>query len=546
LKIRELWRLSNIVYREISFQSVYSLRSGGLLPRRGETSIKQLVKSAQTNTLLSKILTSVFTGAFAFIAFYQPSFTSSVNVQSQTSAIIGTVTAFLSSVLFIIVFMGLQVSTSFISSKAVEILSPLPLSRRDVSNIVFVCFLRIFDLPLIVSLVAFVSAYMLLIGSVLGGLAAFISVLVTESFAVSASIALSRFFYSRVSGAGGRSGWKSLMRAIFMIVWVLPTVGIYLVLSYAFQIVQSFAALTRLLSSFANFLALVYPFSFGILISSATSLSGVDAVTLGFAIVSFFFYVLAAYYCLRWVTRTVRKLGAGQVTSVLREIVKDTMIRTASPWLGIIRKDLRVASRAPSYASLFLLPVVQTIVLASSFSSFDNVGLENALGILVGMSTLTLIIAPILFSIEGLSSSYSRTLPLRRRTLIGAKAFLATLTYVIALIVLFIVGLFVARDFSVLLIFGGTYMFSIAAGNMTELAIMANKFWKEGFAIGNIYSRLSTYIVVVLPGIAVIMMPVIGTLTAYFFNESLVLPVFGVISIMEFALAGLFIFLGEK
>lgn len=504
------------------------------------------MNSAQTNTLLSKILTSVFIAAFAFIVFFQPSFMNGPSAAPQTAAIIGAVTAFLTSVLFLIVFMGLQVSTSFISSKAVEILSPLPLSRRDISNIVFVCFLRIFDLPLIVAVVSFVSAYMFLVGSILGGLAALTAVLVTECFAVSASIASARFFYSRVSGAGGRSTWKAAMRVIFMIVWVLPTVGIYLVLNFAFQIVDSFAALTRVLTSFTSLLALVYPFSFGFLISLTTSMSGADAIALGLSILSFFLYVLAAFYCLKWVTRTVRSLGAGQVTSVLREIVKDTIVRTASPWLGIIRKDLRVASRSPSYASLFLLPVVQTVVLATSFSSFENVGLENALGILVGMSTLTLIIAPILFSIEGLSSSYSRTLPLRRRTLIGAKAFLATLTYVIALTVLSIVALFVAKDFSMLLIFGGTYMFSIAAGNMVELVIMANKFWKEGFAIGNIYSRLSTYIVVVLPGIAIIMMPVIGAIAAYFFAESLVLPIFAATSIIEFALATLFIFFREK
>ncbi len=546
MRIRELWRVSNIVYKEISFQSVFSLRSGGLLPRKGETNIKQLVNNAQTNTLLSKILTSLFIGAFAFIVFFQSQTQYPTSTVVQMSNIVGAVAAFLASVLFLIVFMGLQVSTSFISSKAVEILSPLPLSRSEISNIVFVCFLRIFDLPLVVGVIAFVAAYVFFVGSLVGGFVALIAILVTECFAVSMSIALARFFYSRVTGAGGRSRWKTFMRVIFMAVWVLPTVGIYLVLNFAIQIVQSFATLTQALSSFASLLALIYPFSFGYLISLTTFLSSANTLTIVFSAASFIIYVVAAYYSLKWVTQTVRRLGAGQVISAIREVVTDTIIGTTSPWLGIIRKDLRVASRAPSYASLFLLPVVQTVVLASSFSSLQNIGPEYALTILVGMSTLTLIIAPILFSIEGLSSSYSRTLPLRRRTLIAAKEFLATLTYVIALVVLSVVGLFTSRDFTVLLLFGGFYVFSIAAGSMVELIIMANKFWKEGFAMSNIYSRLSTYILVVLPGIVIVAVPVIGALVASSFAEELVLPIFGAASILESIVSGLFILFREK
>ena len=548
MKLRELWRLSSTVYKEVSFQSVFSLRSGGLLPKREQT-IKQLVNNAQVNTLISKIITSVFIGAFAVVVFLQPNLAGRQMTGSAVElgglSIIGAVTAFLVSVLFLIVFMGLQVSTSFISSRIVEIMSPLPLSRRDISNVVFVCFLRIFDLPLITALVAFVFSFMLFIGSPIGGFIALVAVLVTESFAVTGSIALSRFFYSRVSGAGGRSKWKSLTRVVFMIVWILPTIGIYLVLNFALQIVESFGALMQTLSSFASVLALVYPFSFGFLISYATSTGSLSLVTVSLSIVAVFMYVFAAYYSVKWVTKTVRNLGAGIVVSAVRELVKDTLIKTTRPWLGIIRKDLRVASRAPSFASLFFLPVAQTLVLALSFA-YENVDFASALGILIGMSMLTLIVAPILFSIEGLSSSYSRTLPLRRRTLIGSKTVLSTLTYVISLLVLFAVSLSLSRDFSVLLTLGSVYALSIAAGNMLELSIMANKFWKEGFAIGNIYSRLSTYILVILPGVIVVAIPIVTAVVAYLYAEQLLLAILAASCALEFAAMSSFVALRER
>jgi hypothetical protein len=50
----------------------------------------------------------------------------------------------------------------------------------------------------------------------------------------------------------------------------------------------------------------------------------------------------------------------------------------------------------------------------------------------------------------------------------------------------------------------------------------------------------------VLPGIAVILIPVIGAIAAYFFAEQLVLPIFAATSIVESVLAGLFIAFREK
>ena len=73
----------------------------------------------------------------------------------------------------------------------------------------------------------------------------------------------------------------------------------------------------------------------------------VDYVTLTLSIASSVAYVGAAIYCVRWVTRAIREIGAGGVVRGTREVVKDTIVGPQVPWLGIVRKDLRVASRAP-------------------------------------------------------------------------------------------------------------------------------------------------------------------------------------------------------
>ena len=537
MKFRELWKLSSTVYKEISFQSIFSLRVGSSLPQRGRTDIKRLVNNARVSTLISKLLTTFFIAVFGFTVFLpMTSFVhSSMPPPPKDVVIVGSVSAFLAVVLFLIVFMGLQVSTAFVSSKISDVLGALPLSKREVSNIIFVCFLRMFDIPLITGVAVFLTAYFLVGGSLLGGLLSLVAVIISEIFALALTIASARFFYSRVAAGGGRSKWQTLGRVVFMIVWILPTFGAYIVINFAGGIVQSFASLTQSLSSILQVLVLIFPFCYGYIVSYATFLEAANYTLLGLSIISSIAYVFVAAYCFRWVTRTIGTIGGGGVVTKLRGIVKDTLIKPQIPWVGIIRKDMRIASRAPSFASLFLLPAMQTIILALSFSSSSDLGLPFTLGTLTGISLITLLLPPTLLSMEGLASAYTRSLPMKKRTLISAKTLLSIVTYMISMVVLFLVASYLNRDFSFILTYGGIHGLAVSAGIMLELTLLTRKFWKEGFAVGNIYSRLTTYILILIPGFAIVMLPIIATIVAFFFAEGLALPVFLAMASSEFA-----------
>jgi len=136
------------------------------MPQGGRRDVKQIVASAKVNTLISKLITTVFIGIFAFIVFL-PVIVSDTNPAMPLEiALPGSFSAFLTVVLFLIVFMGLQVSTSFVSSKIVDVLNPLPLSRSEISRIVFLCFIRIFDIPLVAAGVIFLAVYFLIGGTI--------------------------------------------------------------------------------------------------------------------------------------------------------------------------------------------------------------------------------------------------------------------------------------------------------------------------------------------------------------------------------------------
>lgn len=482
------------------------------------------------NALISKILTTVFIAFFGAVALF-PS-----RVDSQLT-VVGSVSAFLAVVLALIALMGLQVATSFVSSKTIEVLSPLPLSKRDISAVVLLCFFRIFDLPLLTAIIAFPVLYSYLTGSILGGVASLLSVAVTEVFALALTVGLARFFYSKIAGAGGRSKWKTFLRFVLIVVWVLPTFGLYFVINFAAQTVQFFASLTQTLSTASYLLALVYPFSYGYLISFTSHEA--SSSLLGICIVSSLTYFALAVYLLRRLGEMVGRIGAGG-TAASRETVKDTIIRPGASWLGIIRKDVTVASRLPSYASLFVLPAIQTVILALAMSSISAVGLSSALGILTGMSFLTLLIPTALFSIEGLASAYVRSLPLQKKTLIFPKTILSTLTYLISLVTLFAVALYLGKDFVSILTYGMIHVLSVAAASMLELILLANRYWKGGFAIGNMYAQLSTYVLILIPGLVVVFTPIASAMAIYFVAQTLALPVFFATAISEFIAVTLF------
>lgn len=549
MRLYELWRFSKVVYKEVSFQSVFSLRSGGLLPQRDDKNIMMLAKNAELNVLVNKVLTTMFILVFALVTFIPHPFKTTFAKVPEEISTVGDVSAFLSVVLFMMTVMGLQVTTAFISSRVVDLLSPLPLSKSDISKIVLLCLLRIFDLPLACAAVVFVLNYGILRGSILGALSSFISIVSTETFALFLSVALSLFFYSRVSGGGDRSMLSTLVKSVFTVVWVLPALGSYLVANFATQITQSFTILTQIFSSAAYLLALLYPFSFGFLVSFAIFFRVIDANLLVLSLASSIAYIVLASRSLRWVVLKTRNVGATVAYQRAEVLAAESFtISPKSPLLALVQKDLRIASRSPSYSSLFFMPAIQTAVLAISFASLGETRLSVSIGILVGVSIVTLMIPPTLFSIEDTGYAYTKSLPLDRRTLISAKTVLSLFSYEMSFVALLLVAIITGIDFWNLMLLGAVHTFSIVAASVVELMMLLREFHEKGTSLGNLYLRLYAYVPVLMIGMALVITPLISALIvqqAYNLQEGSAFFVLSVSSIFEFAIA-LSLFLHEK
>jgi len=506
------------------------------LPSKKDNDVKRLVRNAQFNTLISKAMMSLFIVVSAAMTFFPITFEQTNTSTSLSLTIMGSVSVFLAVLLFLIAIMGLQVATSFFASDAVVALNALPLTKKDVSAISLLCFARIFDIPLLVAIVGLPVVYMLSVGSVAGSLAALLGVIVTEIFALALTTGLAKFFYGRIAGASGGSVWKTLMRMALMLVWILPSFGIYIIINFSMEITQFLISLAQTAISFSYAVLIIYPFSYGYLVSQATVAHGVDFVSLVITAMSSIGYFALACGLLGWTGRAIRSVGSVGAISATRSVVKDTRIKPHGGLTGVVRKDLRVASRSPSYASILLLPAIQTVILAFSFSAFDSVGLSETLGILVGMSFMTILLPPTLFSIEGLSSTYTRSLPITKRTLIVAKTMLATITYIISLLVISACTLYLQKSAFFILTYGGAHILAIAAANMLETLLFVRTFWKSGFALGNIYAKLSTYVLILIPGAMIISAPVAVAIMMMVLKLPFVLPAFFVAASLELAL----------
>jgi hypothetical protein len=282
-----------------------------------------------------------------------------------------------------------------------------------------------------------------------------------------------------------------------------------------------------------------YPFSFGFLAAFATFPQSITPFVLTIASAASIGYVILAAFALRWVIRSISDISMGVVSHGTREVVKDTSISPQRPWLGIIRKDLRVASRAPSYASLFLLPPLETALISLSFASSGEIRLAATLGILVGVSLVTLVLPPMLISLEGLASSYVRSLPLTKRTVISGKAILSAIMYASSMLILILIVLYLGRDVATIITFGAIQMLAVIAASLLELILSIRKFWKEGFAMGNLYARLSTYIAIVIPGLVLALAPIVAAVATYVLATNLTIPIYLAAALAEFVLMAL-------
>lgn len=510
---RERLRLSNCLYREVTFQAIYALKSGNVFFSGDRKREQEGPAVAQRRVLQSKLTVAVLFMltflASAFALRYGREF-----FPTTLSALYfdGTIISLVLVVLFSLVWItGLQVALPFVSSQATTALLVLPVTEEDAAWVSFLAFLRLFDAPLLTALIFFPMAVGLALSSVLAGAAVLPGVLATEVLALALSLLTAKFFSRSVSGASGGSLRSLAVRWLYLVLWTIPSLVITIFITFSVQIITALGdwELNAPLALQAVFA--LFPFPFGLLAASfaTPSVAGGPSNSVTIALALVYFAVVAV--SVRWILRAPLALSRITIVSGARRLAGTRLIVTR-PSMAILKKDLRIASRTPAYAFLLLLPLLDAFVLGL----FTYLGSPAPIlaqryafaGVTVAVLLATFF-GPVFFATEVIGFSLTRTLPLSQRTLILSKTSLIALVYLMAFGVVAVLVASRVNDFPAFVLFAVIELPAVIAAAFLEIGVLLERAKRTGVPIASLYSGAWWTTLVVVPGLVVSVAPLV-------------------------------------
>ncbi len=322
---------------------------------------------------------------------------------------------------------AIQTLTSFVRAESSMLLSTLPITQNDFSLITLLSFIRSVDFIVAGSILSQVISVAIFTGSLLAVLMMFVASIGSAVFAVTAALWFSRVFQKYLL-RGGRSRTNTLFRLIFILMWGFLLVGVGFLFSVPYYIVPTIEVVLQGIGSLSNVLALLYPFSTGVMVASFTH-SNVTFPTHSIASISSIGYALLAIVAAKWSLGTVKRISQGSGIKIARTITIDFSVKIHSQLSGFILKDLKVASRNPATAFFFALPVLETVLISLLLSNF---GLLQTSVVLIATSMggiFTLLLPLALLSAEGKGLEYTKTLPIGSDKITESKTLLTLATY---------------------------------------------------------------------------------------------------------------------
>jgi hypothetical protein len=482
--LRELWRISGFVYREVAYQLVYMQRSGSRLPQTEDAS--KLAKDATSYMLMNKVLAAGILSAMGvFMAF--------LGVPVGGGAAFGFA-AFLATLLAYTLFFFLQPMTSFVSVNVAELLAPLPLSKSEASAVALLAFVKLFDVAIVAVAIVVPAAYAVVCRSPLAWPVALLGVAVTSVFALAAAFALAHAFYTKVVRGGGGSAGAALLRTLGMLAWVFAAVLPYLLSNLIAGLAQALAGAEELLRGFpAGLGQLLYPLLFAHLLAFAIGQAAAPPALPALAAAG---YTAAAYAASKWLVRRVLEVCTGGLPPALA--AGPLALKTTHPWLAVVKKDLRLASRSPTHAFTVFAPIAYGVYLAVTWAS----EWASALGI----ATFTLASAIALLSMEALAEQATGSLPLTRRLLVSSKISLAAGVYLLSTGAAAAAAAAGGKPALPLVLLGLAYAPAVAASAII-LSLLAFRVSESSAPPGDLYSRLARNLFPLIAGFLLLLIP---------------------------------------
>jgi predicted permease len=498
MKLAEAWHLSRIPYKEVVYRSLAEEKGrmwwgafGRSRPAGDGQDELELTERALRIAKFDKVIVAIFNVVVALIPFV-PYFLGTADFGLASSIALSLIVTFGFTTLY-----AIQTLSSFVGAESTALLSTLPIAQGDFALITLFSFIRSVDYMVIGSVLIQVIAVAFVTGSAFATLIMLVASAINALFAVAVALWFSRVFQKNLM-RGGRSRVNTILRLVFILMWGFLLVGVGLLFTLPWYLVGNLDEILLQLNTLSMLLSCLYPFSTGIVIADLFG-SSVAFTIASIASVVLLVYVLFAVLAGRWSLGTVRNMSRGAGVKITRVAARDFAVKTHSPLLGYVLKDLKISSRNPATAFFFALPLLETLITTLLISNFGALRTAAVL-MATSMGAIFALISPLaLLSAEGRGLEYTKTLPISSRKIVISKALISTGAYVF--VPLALVGLSFARPLtapSAILIPFFTII-AVASASVFEIVLFLRTTAKgQMAAIANDVQKLFVGVLVVL------------------------------------------------
>lgn len=440
MKLTEAWHLSRIPYQEVVYRSLAEERGrmwwgafGRSHTGQEDQNDLEMTERALRIAKFDKMIVAIFNIIIAVVPFAS-SFLGVKGFGLASSIALSLVVTFGFTTLY-----AIQTLSSFVGAESSALLSTLPIAQGDFSLITLFSFIRSVDYMVIGSVLSQVIVVTYLTASPLAALIMLLASTMNALFAVSIALWFSRIFQKNLM-RGGRSRANTVLRLVFILMWGLLLVGVGFLFIIPWYVVPNLESTLLGFSSLGKLLSVIYPFSTGMVIADLVH-SDIALAAVSMASIALVVYAALAILAGRWSLDTVKNISQGIGVKVSRVIARDFSVKTRSPMLGYVLKDLKVSSRNPATAFFFALPLLETVIIALLISNFGT--LRTAAVIMAtSMGAIFALFSPLaLLSAEGRGLEYTKTLPISSRKIVVSKTIVSTAAFVLVPLALVLISL---------------------------------------------------------------------------------------------------------
>ncbi|RDE11930.1 MAG: hypothetical protein C4K49_11010 [Candidatus Thorarchaeota archaeon] len=435
MNLGKKWQIAGAVSTELRFQGYLDSNPMGLsrIKENPERIMRQM-KSANTMSGLVSALFISTLGISSIAAAYINLGSGPFHLRMALS-----ISMFLGLTFILMFFMNLMATTGFFGASAMRLLTILPFSRSDLENIILLAFGRVFIAPAVIINVVFPLICFVLLGPLIG-LVALAGCLMTTSLSIGALVKVSKWFYVK-SHSSTNSKASTIIRIAAGLGIVVGMFAAYSMTGFIPTIVQ---LLVQLSSSFGeiavSMLAVVFPFSLGILAAALIPETSFSSVTVAVAAISSMIYAALAYITYLRSGKALRSVALGGVTTSGAEIRRDISVDILSPISAIIRKDMKLATRNLGSIMIIVMPLLM-VFSVYPIVAFTSEGFLRSSSALLGtgyITTFTGISLIGLLSLDSQGASLHEGLPIDSRMILSAKVRVFAVQYALAMSVLVI------------------------------------------------------------------------------------------------------------